>query len=350
MAAVPTTIRALLHEHSTNPVKDTLMESSSNKQWAKTYHPIKHLVVHTQTQGLGVVGTFDRAFLGEYDDENLRLNEPAYPPNYRNWRMDTEQDAIAWFNAEVSNVVLSAFAVYPGVINCGHEKPLSSTRTDETVDTSYSIDASGGRTNFVIGEFKRGTLKRARWQAGSLGSGQESLSRELRGYAHKYECPHIFCFDGYTLLLLQFQAKSPNEIKDAKCVVDCWVFPRDNPHGTPLRHALYRFLVQGFRRCQGMRATKMSLYGVRPTLRLFYSGLPLWKLEDGNFYANPWGHERKLDASCGAFYWTDKDGRVPLLGGDNNWVWDTESFWQTLTQQSDGDSVPMVVEDLYGPD
>lgn len=66
------------------------------------------------------------------------------------------------------------------------------------------------------------------------------------------------------------------------------------------RYAIHRFLVQGFRGCQGIRAGKMSLYGMRPTLWLFDSGLPLWKMEDGNFYANPWGH------ACGGFYWTEK--------------------------------------------
>lgn len=145
----------------------------------------------------------------------------------------------------------------------------------------------------------------------------------------------MFCFDGEHLLLLQFRARTRSEIKDPGCEVDCWIIPRDGPF-TPdhigdecgLRYAFYRFLVQGFRRCQGVTALDVALDGFPPDVREWYNGRPLWHI-DGEYHASPWGYYRKLDGYSGAFYWTDDDKDSQLLRENNLIAWDTEEFWET---------------------
>lgn len=182
------TAGSLIGEHPRNPVKNTHKQSESSKPWTKSYNQISrirvHTQVHTQVHTTGKVeAQFDNAFLGEYSDGELRLNEPAYPPNFRTWRLDSEEDGIQWFHTEVSNVVLSAFARYPNILQASHEKPLSHTRTDQTVDTSYSIYHGSTRVPIAIGEFKRGLIRPDQWQEGRLlSSSQKALSKELRGY------------------------------------------------------------------------------------------------------------------------------------------------------------------------
>lgn len=143
---------------------------------------------------------------------------------------------------------------------------------------------------------------------------------------------------------MQFRARSIEDIKDDTCEVDCWILPRENDGGTSLRYALYQLLVQGYRRCQGSRATDMTLYGQRPFLREFYNGRPLWKI-DGKTYTKPWGHCRLVDPVFGAFYWTERDGSSPLLDQDGRKVWDTEWSWEIVESPA-----MEVEEDLYGMD
>lgn len=191
-----TSVISLLNQHPTNPIQDTYKQSASSKSWAKAYHPTSRLTVHTSVNESGShVADFDYAFMPEYDDEELRLKEHGYPPNYRKWRLDSEADGIQWFHSEVSNITLSAFASFPSILQASHEKPLSETQTDQTVDISYSISNDNKRMPLVIGEFKRGLLRPAQWRSGKLGRQQSALSQELRGYAYLYECPLIFCFD-----------------------------------------------------------------------------------------------------------------------------------------------------------
>lgn len=111
-----------------------------------------------------------------------------------------------------------------------------------------------------------------------------------------------------------------------------------------MRYALYRLLVQGYRRCQGSWATDIVLYGQRLFLREFYNGRPLWKV-DGKVYSRLWGYSRLVDSMFGAFYWTERDGSTPLMSQSGDKVWDTESSWEPLEEQ-----IMEAEEDLYGPD
>ena len=172
-----TTVSTLLSQHSTNPVKNTFNESGSNKQWAKSYPPISRLRVHTfiQHPDGSAVANFNDAFLGEYGDETLRLNELGYPPNYRKWRLDSEADGIQWFHTEVSNVVLGAFATCPSILQASHEKALSEARTEQIVDVSYSVSHGNDRMVVAVGEFKRGLLRLDQWQNGRITQSQQSI-------------------------------------------------------------------------------------------------------------------------------------------------------------------------------
>jgi hypothetical protein len=97
--------------------------------------------------------------------------------------MDMESDATTWFHAEVSNIVLAAWAEYPKVTQASHEKPLTDESVAETVDVAYSIKKKGVRRHILIGEFKRGIIDPGPWTSGSVPkSSSESLARELRGY------------------------------------------------------------------------------------------------------------------------------------------------------------------------
>ncbi|KEZ42855.1 hypothetical protein SAPIO_CDS5283 [Scedosporium apiospermum] len=325
------TVEDLIASHPTNPVERTGHDTTTDKKWTKEFPAITKLAVRTRhgPYAQAVQADFEPALLPLYADDEIRLTERASPPTYRTWKFSTEEDMVNWFHTEVSNVVLGAFTKAPSVLQSSHEKPLADAKADEVVDVAYSIARGRTRTHIVIGEMKRNLIRNRQWQDGNLeSSAQKSLSRELRGYAYKYSCPQIFCFDGEYLVLLQFRAMSVNDIKSQDCKVDCWVIPRVNDGGVTLRYALYRFLVQGFRRFQGMIAYPVRLRDIPPYKREWYNGRPLWKI-DGTIVAIPFGHRRRVDARYGAFYWSaTEESDVPLLTEQGSWVYDTEGLWE----------------------
>ncbi|KAM3555261.1 hypothetical protein ARSEF4850_006088 [Beauveria asiatica] len=135
---------------------------------------------------------------------------------------------------------MPAFASCPPVVQVSEAKPFSEENIVQVVDDSFTFKPPGGsQLPLVIGEFKINIVDYNEWQTGKIATSlQISLSRELRGYAVKYNCPQVFCFDGYTLLMLQFKARKPEAIADEDCDIDCWLFRRRNPGGTTLRYAL----------------------------------------------------------------------------------------------------------------
>ena len=68
--------------------------------------------------------------------------------------MEVEADCENWFYAEISNVVLSAWASYPGIPQSSHNKPLSEASIVENVDIMYSIKYGDTRYLLAIGEIK----------------------------------------------------------------------------------------------------------------------------------------------------------------------------------------------------
>ncbi|KAK5999037.1 hypothetical protein PT974_01424 [Cladobotryum mycophilum] len=284
-----TCVRDLLGLNPTNPVKTAALVTPSNKDWATTnYHPTRCLIVHSTIDP--TEGTYDAdlsILWSPGDDDNLRLQEPAFPPNKRNWHCRTEADWENWFHTEVSNIVLAAWSRYPVVTQYSHQKSLSEQfKLDEEVDLIYTDRDDSGRIPIIIGEMKRGTIIDFEWQNAQLSTGQRRLSQELRGYAHKYGCPLIFCFDGETLLLLRFRAFDILDIKREDLEVDTWVIRRQDCK-LPLRNALYTFLHHGFRRYQGLLAPPLVIGGLQPLYRRWYDGKPIWGRADGSESETP---------------------------------------------------------------
>jgi hypothetical protein len=180
-----TTVRSLLNEHSSNPVQETGYYTDSRKRWQEKYPSITKFRVHTQVQQDGcVVANFD-SFLRLQEDDEVRFNELAHPPNRRSWRLASEADAGNWFHHEVSNVVIAAWARYPNLLQTAEAPAMTETKVDETVDILYSTShaSNSRRLGVAAGEWKRNTIMGAQWQAGNLTSvTQQRLSQELRGY------------------------------------------------------------------------------------------------------------------------------------------------------------------------
>lgn len=128
-------------------------------------------------------------------------------------------------------------------------------------------------------------------------------------YADKYQCPQVFCWDGQTLLILQFQARKPENIKDTDCPIDCWVIPVEGSTCT-LRYALYRLMVQGLRRCQASVANRpLTVGSLTEHRREFFNGRPIWK-GDGQSYAN------HPEAMSGSLMRLREDCSI----GETNWL------------------------------
>ncbi|KAK3363937.1 hypothetical protein B0T25DRAFT_470175 [Lasiosphaeria hispida] len=311
----------LLQEHPTNPVHNPRYVTQSNKPWARHYPTISHLIVHTTIdQNSYTTANFDQAFLPpDSDDTVLRTVVKAMWPNDRAWRLESEADCELWFHTEISNIVLAAWNRFPQVTQCSHIKPPREDSIAEEVDTMYCVKDGGTKTVIAIGEMKRNLINSQLWQKGDISSssGQEKLSKELRGYAVKYKCPQVYCFDGETLLLLQFQANNEADIADTQCRVDCWVIPRVNSY-TTFREALYRLLVQGLRRLQGNRAQQHPTLGsFTSQLRQFYNGRPVWMVDGQYITEHPEGYYRSVDVYTGMMKWMH-DGDPQFAAWETN--------------------------------
>ncbi|KAK3933729.1 hypothetical protein QBC46DRAFT_401384 [Diplogelasinospora grovesii] len=308
-ASAPNTAEYHILQHPTNSVHNTRYTTGSDKEWARRYKPVTKLIPRTYVADGITYADFEEAFLPLYDDDVLRMNEPAVAPNSRGWRLEVEADCENWFNSEISNVVLAAWTRCPSVLQTSHNKPLTDENISENIDSTYSTKIGNRRVPLAIGEMKRNLITPQDWQTGDISSkgAQKKLSQELRGYAHKYQCPQVFCFDGQTLLLLQFRASKLDKISDEDCPVDCWVLPRTSSYCT-LRYALYRLLAQGWRRCQGMSAAgQLTVGGLREHSREFFSGWPVWRVNGVNRGSHPGGYQRSVDAATGSLRWTHEE-------------------------------------------
>ncbi|KAK3317509.1 hypothetical protein B0T19DRAFT_405201 [Cercophora scortea] len=307
----PNTTEYHILQHPTNPTRNTKYTTSSDKEWARRFKPITKIIPRTNVVDGITYADFEPAFLPLFDDDRVRMGEPAVAPNPRQWRLESEADCENWFNSEISNVVLAAWTAYPDILQTSHTKPLTKENISQNIDSTYSTKVRGGgiRVPLVIGEMKRNLINPDDWQEGDItrSVAQTRLSQELRGYSHKYQCPQVFCFDGATLLLLQFRASKLDNIADEDCPVDCWVFPTSSSYCT-LRYALYRLLAQGWRRCQGMSAAgQLTVGGLREHTREFFSGRPIWNVDGVHSGDHPGGYQRSVDATTGAVRWTHEE-------------------------------------------
>ncbi|KAK3373652.1 hypothetical protein B0T24DRAFT_271170 [Lasiosphaeria ovina] len=317
------TVGHLIWQNPDNPVENNHIYTYTNKAWTSPYHVIQNLMIRTQLDGDGRTNG-DFTTFKTFDDDALRSQQYAVSPNMRSWIFDSEADCELFFHTEVSNVVLAGWRSYPLVRQTSHMKPLGSNNA-ESVDATYLAGPGDNMTVIVIGEMKKNLIDARSWQSGNImgNSPQEKLSKELRAYAHKYQTPQVYCFDGETLLLLQFRASKAADILSHTVKVDCWVFPREKTN-VPLRYALYMLLSQGFRRFQTMNALPgpLSVGGFESVERRFFDGRPIWRdMYSHKTLDHPGGYNRSVDAD-GAVKWTDPND---LAGASV--VYETLPFW-----------------------
>ncbi|KAJ2893943.1 uncharacterized protein MKZ38_008066 [Zalerion maritima] len=156
-------VRTLLDQHPTNPVRETNYVSNNNKAWAKDFAPIKKFHVRTFWDEDGATNaTFDEAFQDIYEDDDLKSEEPAYPPNNRQWRLAYEADA-----ATCGTSVGKEAPVRKSSFRNGRRRLLSQTGLLMNAYTHWRIQKEPHCPEY--------------WQAGKLQGTQETLSRELRG-------------------------------------------------------------------------------------------------------------------------------------------------------------------------
>jgi hypothetical protein len=178
---MPTTLELIL-QHSVNNIHNPQYTSSTNKAWAAVYPAIDQLTVRTTVNHDGAVhATFEPAFLPLSADEDRRTSAPAYPPNERFWRLETEADAEHWWHTEISDIVLAAWASRPCIVQTCHTTPLTDVNITENVDCTYAMYIGNERVPIAIGEMKRNLINADEWQSSRLSTGQQRLARELRG-------------------------------------------------------------------------------------------------------------------------------------------------------------------------
>lgn len=187
------TVGTQLQRGPTNPIYDPGYVTQSDKIWARNYPSLRNLVVHTVIDENGMThANFEPAFLPLYADDDVRMNEPAFPPNNRTWRLQSEADCELWFHTEISNVVLPAWsAAQIPVMQSSHIKPPREDPIPEEVDAVYSIKFRNTRTVLAIGEMKRNLIQPEYWQGGNVTAigAQKKLSKELRGYVFSASHP-----------------------------------------------------------------------------------------------------------------------------------------------------------------
>jgi len=102
------TVGELLQEQL-NSGRNAHDHTPTDKPWAKSFQVITNFKVRTTRQGTVVLADFG-AFLSQYEDDVMRLNEPANRPNpARVWDLITEGDARDWFGDQIIAPVLHAF-------------------------------------------------------------------------------------------------------------------------------------------------------------------------------------------------------------------------------------------------
>lgn len=176
------TVEDLIYSHPKNPVESTNYQSASDKAWANNYPPITKFTLHTSAPDVHVFDTINYTFGPFLSDDRLRVLRPGANPNFRQWLLNSEEDAINFFHTEVSNPVLAGFDEIPQIVQTSHEEPLSTPEDDQTVDVSYSMEVGNERLPVLIGKLQSCLIMPEQWERGSLAGSQESLSRELRGY------------------------------------------------------------------------------------------------------------------------------------------------------------------------
>lgn len=197
----------LLKQFPSDSVQSYVTASSTTtKEWAENYHGLSRnsLLVHSiggLPAGPSVHVDLTAGFLSlRKPDEELREQEPAYPPSKRHYEFYTKADIETWWHTEVSNVVLAAFHQYPKVVQVSQHTPRDED-VAETVDVGYLVEVEERTQDLIsgfpkvfthkyplaIGQIKRNVIQLEKWLSGDLGDvedereSQQNLAKELRG-------------------------------------------------------------------------------------------------------------------------------------------------------------------------
>lgn len=177
-------VSTLLLTHPTNEVNNPRYYTPSRKPWVEEYLPITKVNVYTRYGRDGVVeAKFDGPLLPPLEDDEIRLAEPAYPPNDRQWRMEMEADIANWFHHEISNIVLPAWKNLPSLLQTSETSALREDQVTQHADVLYSTYVDRMMTCVLVGEMKRNLILPQHWLSGKPcdSKTQASLSQELRG-------------------------------------------------------------------------------------------------------------------------------------------------------------------------
>ncbi|KAK8070321.1 Protein kinase-like domain [Apiospora phragmitis] len=265
-------IDTLLKEHL--PVAQFIHHASpslTEKQWPHdigritnhTSHPASWQGVH-RFLGPGLdLANYDATY--ECPSSVPRLNTAVHSLNTKVERIVMEAEVQRDFDRNLGLPLALAFQSAPFLEERSQAGPPSSTTSSKTIDSFFSFGRGSHEIPCIIGDLKKpGTIKPREWnRAETMSSLSNKLGQEIRGYAHLYKCPQVFIYDSLHLLLVQFQARNQDEIKNAQCPVDVWVLPRltHDVNVCTVRYALYWMACRGLMRIMGQQAADLEWGG-----------------------------------------------------------------------------------------
>ncbi|KAI0966029.1 hypothetical protein F4678DRAFT_484569 [Xylaria arbuscula] len=299
-------LRTILHETPLPFARFYDLPGSGNpsvslKNWASAYPEVQHQCF-TLHFNLSLDEIHDH--LGpENEMDQFLLSKSVYPLNRLQEELQNVGDSVRAFYTHISFPV--QLALQGTMVQRSQAGPPGPTNHRETADFVWIR----GDHCVVVGGLKRhGIIKQTSWENLLLDdANRTNLSKELRGYCHKYRTAAGVLFDGRYLLILLFQASAEQDLEAVDCPVKSFLFAHTNPN---LRYALFRIASLQVQRCQAQTAPPLHLDGYT---RLFawWSGAPYWTDASGRtFPHHPHGYTRHFDRTNGAWYWHTPHGRV----------------------------------------
>lgn len=299
----------------------------SQKVWATNYEQIRGdaLTVYENPD----LETIERLLGEETDMDRHILSTDVNPTNRTLEWVQSEGDSCRTFYVHISQPIQLAFCKnngMPYVYQRSESGPLGPTNVSQTVDYTWGC----GTRCLMLGELKKyQIINVSRWRTSGArldhDTNRRLLGKEMRGYCHKYKCFAAAVFDGAHLLVLVFQARTVEEIRDERCPVIGLLFPYNSPN---LRYGLYRVAMNQIRRMQAALAPPLVVLDGYTRRFRWWGGEPYWVLQNVEYDVHPNGYQRMFDR-CGAWFWAYEDG-TPVLYENGEPVWDTLS-WDELS-------------------
>ncbi|KAL4925818.1 uncharacterized protein BDV17DRAFT_294089 [Aspergillus undulatus] len=313
---MPAIVLDILHRFLPPPYISLEDDSTiSIKGWSTDFDRIRpeYMVFHAATvnsidQHLGPA--LDYAQRDPAAADEIGLHVAAQRPNIINHQQIlTEGDVRRDFYENVESVYRLGFRYGPRPWPRSECGPTGHTTTNITVDyqLSWSSEDLQYEKAVMIGEMKRpGVIVPHEWlgpeHGGRIpGRNTRALQLQLRGYAYQYKCPQVFLYDSVHLLILQFRARTREDIRSRDCIIDCWIIPRAEEYCT-FQYALYRLAWRGWVRLSatldgGNRDERLELEVTidRMDRRYeYWSGRPIWEVTPGRYeYVHPNGWQRQ---------------------------------------------------------